>query len=161
MISYDIMEKKRWYHPLFLEKYILTLKPRVSAAKFSTFHLEMDGGAPPLDNSEEELQTVQSKWLNNDGHLCLSRPQSHLHGCHKCSLWEELVHLGSDLCWCKEELPWDHQGRNVGPHHVLVPRDEDEERSGCQHRALPRLCRGRGGWGVSGVRSRRHQRGNL
>jgi hypothetical protein len=25
----------------------------VSAAKFSTFHLEMDGGAPTLDNSEK------------------------------------------------------------------------------------------------------------
>ena len=32
----------------------------------------MDGGAPPLaiddsDDEEEEVQTVQSKWLNDDG----------------------------------------------------------------------------------------------
>ena len=32
----------------------------------------MDGGAPPyaladFDDKEEEVQTVQSKWLNNDG----------------------------------------------------------------------------------------------
>ena len=75
------------------------------------------------------MQTVQSKWLNNDGHLCLSRPQSHLrrwiHDCHKCSLREELVHFGSDLC-CTQP-------------HVNEPR------TSIMRKALPRRSKGSGG----------------